>query len=114
MKEVIYSLEVGTVIAAFICYVYLLIYGTIQIIKSLKSLYKEKHRYDKPPTAKCYCKDCVFARKRCGKLECINGISYRNTYNDLNMFCSYGKTAYEYQSTSSSKNQIDSLSNLNK
>lgn len=61
-----------------------------------------------------HCKDCVFARKRYGKLECINGISYRNTYNDPNMFCSYGKTAYEDQSTSSSKNQINSLSNLNK
>lgn len=61
-----------------------------------------------------HCKDCVFARKRYGKLECINGISYRNTYNDPNMFCSYGKTAYEDQSTNLTKNQIDSLSNLNK
>lgn len=38
-----------------------------------------------------HCKDCLFARERYGKLECINGISYRNTYNDPNMFCSYGK-----------------------
>lgn len=38
-----------------------------------------------------YCKDCMFARERYGKLECINGISYCNTYNDPNMFCSYGK-----------------------
>jgi hypothetical protein len=37
------------------------------------------------------CKDCKFARERYGKLECINGISYRNTYNDPNMFCSYGE-----------------------
>lgn len=22
--------------------------------------YKYKHRFDKPPTAKCYCKDCVY------------------------------------------------------
>lgn len=62
MKEVIYSLEVGTVIAAFICYAYLVIYGTIQIIKSLKYLYKERHRYNKPSTAKCYCRDCKFHR----------------------------------------------------
>ena len=60
MKEAIYSLEVCAVIAAFICYVYLVISGTIQIIKSLKYLYKKKHRYDKPPTAKCYCRDCRF------------------------------------------------------
>ncbi len=38
-----------------------------------------------------YCKDCIFARERYGKLECINGISYCNTYNDPNMFCSYGE-----------------------
>ena len=39
----------------------------------------------------CYCGECMFARERYGKLECINGISYRNTYNEPNMFCSYGK-----------------------
>ena len=50
MKETIYVLGVGTVIAAFICYAYLVIYGTIQIIKILKYIHKEKHRYDKPPT----------------------------------------------------------------
>lgn len=22
--------------------------------------YKYKHRFDKPPTAKCYCKDCIY------------------------------------------------------
>ena len=22
--------------------------------------YKRKHRFDKPPTAKCYCKDCIY------------------------------------------------------
>lgn len=42
-------------------------------------------------TAIVHCKDCIFARERYGKLECINGISYRNTYNDFNMFCSYGE-----------------------
>lgn len=38
-----------------------------------------------------YCKDCLFARERYNKIECINGISYCNTYNDPNMFCSYGE-----------------------
>lgn len=61
-----------------------------------------------------HCKDCVFARKRYGKLECINGINYRNTYNDPNMFCSYGEIKYQDKSTISNKNQIDSLSNLTK
>lgn len=43
----------------------------------------------------CYCRECMFARERYGKLECINGISYRNTYNEPNMFCSYGKPKEE-------------------
>lgn len=37
------------------------------------------------------CEDCVLAKERHGRLECINGISYCNTYNDPNMFCSYGE-----------------------
>lgn len=41
------------------------------------------------PFPEIECKDCVLARKQHGKLECINGISFRNTYNDSNMFCSY-------------------------
>lgn len=44
-----------------------------------------------------HCKDCVFVRERYGKLECINGISYRNTYNDPNMFCSYGRKEGEQE-----------------
>lgn len=44
-----------------------------------------------------HCKDCIFARKRYGKLEYINGISYRNTYNDTNMFCSYGRKEGEQE-----------------
>lgn len=40
-----------------------------------------------PPIGRCG--DCLFAREKYGKLECINGLSYRNTYNDSEMFCSY-------------------------
>ena len=43
------------------------------------------------PFPEIECEDCVLARERHSKLECINGISYRNTYNDPNMFCSYGE-----------------------
>ena len=28
-------------------------------IVMLRWEYKRKHRFDKPPTAKCYCKDCI-------------------------------------------------------
>ena len=32
-------------------------------IKDLIWQYKHKHRFDKPPTAKCYCKDCKYLRR---------------------------------------------------
>lgn len=39
----------------------------------------------------CYCQECIFARERYGNLECINGVAYRNTWNNPDMFCSYGR-----------------------
>lgn len=36
------------------------------------------------------CKDCVYSQLRYGHLDCINGVSYRNTWNDPDMYCKYG------------------------
>lgn len=36
------------------------------------------------------CKDCVFGRKRDGRIECVKGVTFRNTLNIPNMFCSHG------------------------
>lgn len=41
------------------------------------------------------CRECVYAQEKYGHVECLNGISYRNTYNDPDMFCSYGKILSE-------------------
>ena len=60
MKESLYVVGVGTVIGVCVCLAYLVIDGIISGVKILKYRYKEKHRYDKPPIAKCYCKDCKF------------------------------------------------------
>ena len=38
-----------------------------------------------------YCKDCLYSRERYGHLECIHGVSYRNTWNKPDFFCSYGE-----------------------
>lgn len=38
--------------------VYGLVCGLKELITHLKWQYKYKHRFDKPPTAACYCKDC--------------------------------------------------------
>lgn len=45
------------------------------IIDNLKYKYKRKHRFDKPPIAKCYCKDCIYYRTYNNDTEgrCIGG-----------------------------------------
>lgn len=52
------------------------------LIDDLKWEYKYKHRFDKPPVAKCYCKDCDrydADMKYCNKF---------NRYVNDNEFCS--------------------------
>ena len=36
------------------------------------------------------CKDCLYATKRYGHLNCIHGVSYRNSWNKPDEYCSYG------------------------
>ena len=37
------------------------------------------------------CKDCLYSTGRYGHMECIHGVSYRNTWNKPDFFCSYGE-----------------------
>ena len=37
------------------------------------------------------CKDCLYSTERYGHMDCIHGVSYRNTWNKPDFFCSYGK-----------------------
>lgn len=50
---------------------------------------------DKEPAADVVevvrCKDCLYSRERYGHLECIHGVSYRNTWNKPDFFCAYGE-----------------------
>lgn len=45
-------------------------------IKSKKYEYKRKHRFDKAPTAQCYCKDCIYSNYKTGKCIKQNNHSY--------------------------------------
>ena len=38
-----------------------------------------------------WCKDCLYSRERYGHIECIHGVSYRNTWNKLDFYCAYGE-----------------------
>ena len=50
---------------------------------------------DKEPAADVVevvrCKDCLYSKERYGHMECIHGVSYRNTWNKPDFFCSYGE-----------------------
>ena len=37
------------------------------------------------------CKDCLYSTERYGHMDCIHGVSYRNTWNKPDFFCSYGE-----------------------
>ena len=37
------------------------------------------------------CEDCLYSTERYGHLECIHGVSYRNTWNKPDFFCAYGE-----------------------
>lgn len=40
----------------------------------LKWNHKRKHRFDKPPTAKCYCKDCIYFDQTVVGNRCTGGL----------------------------------------
>jgi len=52
-----------TILCIFVIMLIMVAIILINITKSLKLKHKIKHRFDKPPTAKCYCKDCRSHRK---------------------------------------------------
>lgn len=52
------------------------------IINHYKRKYQQKHRFDKPPTAKCYCIDCKY---RMINNECTNFSRYTRVADDW--FC---------------------------
>lgn len=56
-------------------------------LRDLKWQYKYKHRFDKPPTAKCYCKDCKYYKVEDGYFNrCTRGHIAHWTIAD-NDFC---------------------------
>lgn len=53
---------IGFVVVASVIYFSItgLLEAIAEAIRKAKRKYQIKHRFDKPPTAKCYCKDCRF------------------------------------------------------
>lgn len=54
-------------------------------IRTLKHRYRYKHRFDKPPTAKCYCIDCKWHDNESGRCYRFHENTNRRTAD--NWFC---------------------------
>lgn len=52
------GLGIAMIIILLVCLLFVLIYIIKEVTCKLKRRYRYKHRYDKKPLAKCYCKDC--------------------------------------------------------
>lgn len=61
--------------------------GIRELIDTMKHKYRIKHRFDKPPTAKCYCVDCQYHDKENGICYRFNGDSYVAYTTADNWFC---------------------------
>lgn len=60
MKDSLAFIGLATIGIVFL-FCILLIWSCIRdYISDIRYRYKRKHRFDKPPTAKCYCKDCLY------------------------------------------------------
>lgn len=72
MRDFLALIGISCITVMFFMLAYLTYVGIKELISKLKWRYKYKHRFDKPPTAKCYCKDCRMHGNdthRCGKFD---------------------------------------------
>lgn len=58
-------------IGVVVCCAVMMIYCAFDVLRSVirqwRWTYKYKHRFDKPPTAKCYCKECKWHSEKDNK-----------------------------------------------
>lgn len=71
-KIILESVGAAAILMIIIMFGVFLWYLAADALRTLKWRYKYKHRFDKPPTAKCYCKDCKYYKSydfggRCGR-----------------------------------------------
>lgn len=80
------GIGMGTVTLIVVVVFSLLVETLKGLLHELKWKHTYKHRFDKPPTAKCYCKDCIYHDKTgsCSSLSLIDGPLY---YTADNWFC---------------------------
>ena len=60
MTDFFTAVGVFVIMATIVAMLLAVIYAIRQFIRERIWIYKYNHRFDKAPTAKCYCKDCSF------------------------------------------------------
>lgn len=70
-------------VALFVTIIYIVCESLSTTLHNARWSYKYKHRFDKQPTAKCYCKDCHYYSKN-GKCE---NVTWADRYTPDNWFC---------------------------
>ena len=58
---------VGTMLIIIICIIGVAIQSVKDVTDELVYKYHYKHRFNKPPTAKCYCVDCICYSNETGR-----------------------------------------------
>ena len=66
--------------------IFALIY-LLEFIDKAKFKYRYKHRFDKPPTAKCYCIDCEYHDNKNGRCSGLGEFISGYKYTEDNWFC---------------------------
>lgn len=73
MKDILALIGVVTIGVSILMFGCMFIEYLIDKCRIAVYTYKRKHRFDKPPTAECYCKDCVhrFPDDTCNRVRDI-------------------------------------------
>lgn len=77
MKDIIMfglaAIGASAILAVVFGLVIVVYFEILEFIEDKKREYRIKHRFDKPPTAECYCIDCVKWNKDRGTCYKFNG-----------------------------------------
>ena len=73
------------VVLACVCAMIHCVFDSLRdVVKNWRWKYTYKHRFDKPPTAACYCKDCKWHSVKDNK---CNNVTWADRHTPDNGFC---------------------------
>ena len=82
--KVFAGIGIAFVVVIFVTLAYAAFDALRGLVRGLRLQYKYKHRFDRQPTAKCYCKDCKWHSVKDNK--CSN-VTWADRHTPDNGFC---------------------------